>query len=157
MTKKSYRGIDSGRRFDCGDHNDHGGEKPEGLHDPDDDEGIGPDAVGQHGEEPGQITQGQAPEKVVLGLAESQVGILINHIEEHNEKNKSDQSRLRQDPGVLSIYERITRDAVTQKGLFDEIFSQNDLPGGETGGGRGVDPGVAHLDLTLFPVLGKGV
>ena len=72
-------------------------------------------------------------------------------------KNKSDQSRLRQDPGVLSIYERITGDAVTQKGLFDEIFSQNDLPGGETGGGGGVDPGVAHLDLTLFFGLGKGV
>ena len=61
------RGLLAGRLAQGGQRQDHAREEPEGLHDPDDDEGIRPDGVEQQTDRPGQEPDHQAP---VVGLGE---------------------------------------------------------------------------------------
>ncbi len=52
--------------FDIRDHYHHGREKPERLHDANDDECVCADGMGEQTDEPGDIAYGQTPEKGIL-------------------------------------------------------------------------------------------
>src|SRR3972149_6104108 len=56
--------------FELGDHHDDAGQEPEGLHDADDDEGVGADRVRDQRDVAGEEAEGHPPEERVPGGAE---------------------------------------------------------------------------------------
>jgi len=140
-----------------GNHDHNCRQEPEGLHDADDDEGIGPDGMGEHGEKSGQKARGNTSVERIIGITSPGLaGVPVNGNQQCREKKESYEPGLCQHTGILGIYERITGDAVTEKRLLYEIPCQHVLPGGQAGGGGSINTHAADRQLALFDRLIEG-
>lgn len=140
-----------------GNHDYDRRQKPEGLHDADDDEGIGPDGMGEHGEKAGQKACGNTSvERIIRIPSPGLEGVPVNGNQQGEEKKHSQDAGFCKDAWILGIDERITGDAVTEKRLLYEIPCQHVLPGGQAGGGGGINTYTADRQLALFHRLREG-
>ena len=99
--------------------------QPEGLHDADDNEGVGPDAVDKQAHEGAQMPQGKTAVEGVAGSPVYAEGRPEQHADQDEKRDQPDKARVGQNHGNLAIHERIPRDPVAQEGPLDEILRED--------------------------------
>ena len=86
--------------FEFRDHDDQGRQEPEGLHDPNENEGVAADAVDEQPHQAGDVADGDRLEEGLPAYPERKQAVPEQQPDEDEEGREAQESRFDEDPGI---------------------------------------------------------